>query len=407
MEGEGRDRRPGRQLRRGRQSGSASMRPTTRSGTPTPTTATRPTKALIFSLNGNWMENNLLARPQLTLADKKNISGTTSVRRSPSATRTIRRTSRRSGGPSRGTEDYRIVVSSIIHLPWGLGLRRRSTSTGRADPLDAPPRFPRPDGNKEELRPSGRVRARQGERTAVPAGLSLRLTKAFPLSGYGTDLSVIARGLLRSDRRDKLSVNSIDAAKFSLERGGGEPELREISRHASGPEEIELRAAFRTLVFERGFPAAAIVLKGVPIRAPPSRGDDLPFIMSQQVVIITGAAARHRKSHRSSFCPGRGSQSPAWAKRRAVAFPMPAAAPVMMTTRWLMMNGPRSPAGRYPDGHPPRHNGTVGKPRSKTRIRNAARLNLCRARSVARYFPKFGFSTPALRYSAASMELTS
>ncbi len=164
-------------------------------------------KALIFSLNGNWMENNLLTA-SLTLADKKNISDDFSPA-FPFGYPNDPANIEAEWGPSRGTEDYRIVVSSIIHLPWGL-IAAPIYEYGSGQPWTHRLGYDANGDGKNSDRPAGVGR---NEENGPPfRQLSLRLTKAFPLSGYG-NLSVIAEAFNLTDVTN-YDVNSIDAAEY-------------------------------------------------------------------------------------------------------------------------------------------------------------------------------------------------
>ena len=76
----------------------------------------------------------------------------------------------------------RRAVSGIFHAPWGVD--RRADLRVRLGPaVDAPSRL-RLQRRRQELRPSRRRRPQHGERSEVPT-VSLRLTKAIPVGGYG------------------------------------------------------------------------------------------------------------------------------------------------------------------------------------------------------------------------------
>lgn len=152
-------------------------------------------KALILSLNGNIRRNDLLTA-SVTFADKKNISDDFSPD-FPTGYPNDPANMEAEYGRARGAERYHIVLSGIIHAPWGLTVAP-IYEYGSGQPWTRRTGYDWNGDGKNSDRVVDPLDASKGsyERNAEdgPAfrQLSLRLTKAFALP-MG-NLEVIAEG---------------------------------------------------------------------------------------------------------------------------------------------------------------------------------------------------------------------
>ena len=164
-------------------------------------------KALIFTLNGTLPGGHLLTS-SLTLGDKKNISDDFSPAFPygyPSDPQNIEA----EWGRSRSDERWRLVVSGIFNLPWGLTVAP-IYEYGSGQPWTHRLGYDYNGDGKNSDRPAGV--ARNGEDGPPFRQLSLRVTKSIKVSGSGRlDLIVEAFNVFNTVNYD---VNSVDGAEF-------------------------------------------------------------------------------------------------------------------------------------------------------------------------------------------------
>lgn len=164
-------------------------------------------RALVFSLNGNVRQNDLLTA-SVTFARKKNINDDFSPEFPfgyPNDPANIEAEYSR----SRGTERYRAILSGVFHLPWGV-LAAPIYEYGAGQPWTHRRGYDFNGDGKNSDRPPDVVR--NGEDGPPFRQLSLRLTKAIPVGGWGS-LEAIAEAFNLTNMRN-FDVNSVDAAEF-------------------------------------------------------------------------------------------------------------------------------------------------------------------------------------------------
>ncbi len=164
-------------------------------------------KAVVFSLNGNVRQNDLLTA-SLTLASKKNISDDFSpdlISGYPSDPANIGA----EYGRARGSERYRIVVSSIIHMPWTMTIAP-IYEYGSGQPWTQRLGYDfNGDGKMADRAPGVGRNTMDGPPYRQ---LSLRLTKDIPMSGYGA-MQVIAEAFNVTNVKN-YDVNSVSNALY-------------------------------------------------------------------------------------------------------------------------------------------------------------------------------------------------
>ncbi|MEO8033367.1 MAG: TonB-dependent receptor [Acidobacteriota bacterium] len=164
-------------------------------------------RALIFSLNGNVRTNDLITA-SLTLASKKNISDDFSPD-FPTGYPNDPANIQSEYGPARGSERYRIVMSGIFHAPWAVTVSP-IFEYGSGQPWTQRLGYDFNADGKNSDRPAG-----VGRNTMHgPAfrQLSLRLTKAIAVGGYGS-VDVIAEGFNITNAKN-FDVASINSAQY-------------------------------------------------------------------------------------------------------------------------------------------------------------------------------------------------
>lgn len=163
-------------------------------------------KALVVSLNGNIRQNDLLTA-SFTLADKKNISDDFSPALTdyPSDPANIAA----EYGRGRGTERYRVILTGVFHAPWSLTVAP-IYEYGSGQPWSQRYGYDYNGDGKSSDRPAGVGR---NTMDGPPfRQLSLRVTKAVPVSGFG-QLEVIAEGFNLTNVKN-YDVNAINNALY-------------------------------------------------------------------------------------------------------------------------------------------------------------------------------------------------
>ncbi len=163
--------------------------------------------AFITSLNG-YLEGGHMITASLTVASKKNISDDFSPEFPfgyPSDPADIEA----EWGRSRNDERYRLVLSGIFHLPWGITLAP-IYQYGSGQPWNHLLGYDYNGDGKNSDRPAG------VERNDMDGpdfrSLSLRITKTFAIPGGG-DLDLIVEGFNILDNTN-YDVNSVDKFEF-------------------------------------------------------------------------------------------------------------------------------------------------------------------------------------------------
>jgi len=164
-------------------------------------------KAFIVQLNGA-LERGDLITASVTVGDKKNISDDFSPE-FPFGYPNDPADLDAEYGRSRTDERYRIVLTSIVHLPWGLTLAP-IYEYGSGQPWNHRLGYDFNGDGKNSDRPAGVDR--NDENGPAFRQLSLRLTKGFQLFG-DQRLDVIAEAFNVTDVTN-YDVNSIDGAQF-------------------------------------------------------------------------------------------------------------------------------------------------------------------------------------------------
>jgi hypothetical protein len=164
-------------------------------------------KALILRLNGTMRRGDLITA-SFTLADKKNISDDFSPE-FPFGYPNDPSNIDAEYGRSRADEEYRLVLTGIFRLPWGLTLAP-IYEYGSGQPWNHRLGYDFNGDGKNSDRPAGVER--NDEDGPSFRNLSLRLTKGFALFGdQRLDLIVEGFNVLDTTNYD---VNSIDTAEF-------------------------------------------------------------------------------------------------------------------------------------------------------------------------------------------------
>ena len=164
-------------------------------------------QAFVFSLNGNVRKSDLITA-SLTVASKKNISDDFSPE-FPTGYPNDPANMEAEYGRSRGTERYRLVVSSIIHLPWQFTVAP-IFEYGSGQPWTHRLGYDFNGDGKNSDRPTGV--GRFTEDGPLFRQLSVRLTKAIPTGGWG-QLEAIAEAFNVTNLKN-FDVTSISAGEF-------------------------------------------------------------------------------------------------------------------------------------------------------------------------------------------------
>jgi hypothetical protein len=164
-------------------------------------------QALVFSLNGNIRKNDLITG-SVTFASKKNISDDFSPD-FPTGYPNDPANIESEYGPARGTEKYRIVLSGIFHAPWQINVAP-IFEYGSGQPWTHRLGYDYNGDGKNSDRPAG-----VGRNTMdgpLFRQLSLRVTKAIPVTGWG-QLEAIAEAFNVTNVKN-FDVSSINGAEF-------------------------------------------------------------------------------------------------------------------------------------------------------------------------------------------------
>lgn len=137
-------------------------------------------KALVFSLNGNIRQRDLITA-SVTISDKKNISDDFSPD-FPTGYPNDPANIESEYGFARGHERYRIVLSGIFNAPWGLQIAP-IYEYGSGQPWTHRLGYDANGDGKNSDRPAGV--GRNEEKGPPFRQLSLRVTKAFTVPGFG------------------------------------------------------------------------------------------------------------------------------------------------------------------------------------------------------------------------------
>lgn len=164
-------------------------------------------KALILRMNGTLRQNDLVTA-SVTFADKKNISDDFSPE-FPFGYPNDPANIDAEYGPGRATEDYRIVLTGIFHLPWEITVAP-IYEYGSGQPWNHRLGYDFNGDGKNSDRPAGV--GRNSEDGEAFRQLSLRLTKGFTILGdQRLDLIVEGFNVLDNTNYD---INSIDSAQY-------------------------------------------------------------------------------------------------------------------------------------------------------------------------------------------------
>ena len=164
-------------------------------------------QALVFSLNGNIRQNDLITS-SVTIASKKNISDDFSPE-FPFGYPNDPADIGQEYGRARGTERMRLVVSGIFHMPWQMTLAP-ILEYGSGQPWTQRLGYDYNGDGKNSDRPAGVGRnTMNGPKYKQ---LSLRLTKAIPAGGYG-QLEAIAEAFNITNEKN-LDVTSVSAGQY-------------------------------------------------------------------------------------------------------------------------------------------------------------------------------------------------
>jgi Carboxypeptidase regulatory-like domain/TonB dependent receptor len=164
-------------------------------------------KALVFSLNGNVRQNDLITA-SVTMASKHNISDDFSPD-FPTGYPNDPADLASEYGRARGTEKYRFVLSGVFHAPWGVNVAP-IYEYGSGQPWTQRLGYDYNGDGKNSDRPLG-----VGRNTMdgpIFRQLSLRLTKAFPISGWG-QLEAIAEAFNLANNRN-FDVSSVQGGRY-------------------------------------------------------------------------------------------------------------------------------------------------------------------------------------------------
>lgn len=189
--------------------------------------------AFVLSLNGNIRRNDILTA-SFTLANKKNISDDFSPD-FPTGYPNDPADIEAEFGRGRGDERYRIVISGIFHLPWGL-TASPIYEYGSGQPWTRRIGYDFNGDGKTGDRASGVAR---NDQDGPPfRQLSLRLSKAF--SFFGGELEAIAEAFNVTNIAN-YDVQSISTGQFLSGPTAANPALPAVSNAAYGKATATLR----------------------------------------------------------------------------------------------------------------------------------------------------------------------
>ncbi|HEX6160323.1 MAG TPA: TonB-dependent receptor [Thermoanaerobaculia bacterium] len=184
-------------------------------------------KALVFSLNGNLRRSDVITA-SITISDKKNISDDFSPD-FPTGYPNDPADIEAEYGYARGHERYRIVLSGVFQAPFGFTIAP-IYEYGSGQPWTRRLGYDFNGDGKNSDRPAGVGR---NEEDGPPfRQLSLRLTKAFQLGGYGT-LEAIAEAFNVTNVTN-YDVQSIVAGEFLSGPTAANPNLPRVPNAAFG-----------------------------------------------------------------------------------------------------------------------------------------------------------------------------
>jgi len=189
--------------------------------------------AFVVSLNGNIRRNDIITA-SFTLADKKNVSDDFSPD-FPTGYPDDPADIQAEYGRARGDERYRIVVSGIFHLPWGL-TAAPIYEYGSGQPWTHRLGYDFNGDGKTGDRPQGVQR--NAEDGPPFRQLSLRLTKGFTF--FGGELEAIAEVFNVTDTTN-YDVQSISTGEFLSGPTAANPALPAVRNAAFGQPTATLR----------------------------------------------------------------------------------------------------------------------------------------------------------------------
>ena len=163
-------------------------------------------KALILSLNGTLRGGHIIAS-SFTFADKENIADDFSPA-FPTGYPSDPADIEAEWGASRGTEDFRAVLSAVFRLPWNVTVAP-IYEYGTGQPWNRILGFDRNGDGKNSDRAPGVER--NSEEGPDFRSFSLRVTKQIPLGDYSIELIAEGFNLFDSTNYD---VTSVDQAEF-------------------------------------------------------------------------------------------------------------------------------------------------------------------------------------------------
>jgi hypothetical protein len=164
-------------------------------------------KALVFALNGNIRERDLITA-SVTIADKKNISDDFSPD-FPTGYPNDPANIEDEYGYARGHERYRVVLSGIFHAPWNVTVAP-IFEYGSGQPWTRRLGYDFNGDGKNSDRPLGV--GRNEEEGPSFQQVSLRLTKGFSVAGFG-QLEAIAE-VFNLTNRTNYDVQSVVGGQF-------------------------------------------------------------------------------------------------------------------------------------------------------------------------------------------------
>jgi hypothetical protein len=164
-------------------------------------------QALVIGLNGNVRQNDLITA-SVTFANKRNISDDFSPE-FPTGYPNDPANIEAEYGRSRGTERYRFVMSGIFHAPWNVTVAP-ILEYGSGQPWTHRLGYDFNGDGKNSDRPAGVGRFTMDG--PLFRSISLRVTKAIPVSGWG-NLEVIAEAFNLTNYKN-FDVASINGGEF-------------------------------------------------------------------------------------------------------------------------------------------------------------------------------------------------
>ena len=183
-------------------------------------------KALVFSLNGNLRQSDLITA-SVTFADKKNISDDFSPD-FPTGYPNDPADMEAEWGRGRGQERYRIVVSGVFHLPWGL-TAAPIAEYGSGQPWTSRRGY---DWNGDGFNSDREPGVGRNEEDGPPfRQLSLRLTKGFTIGGGQLELMAEAFNLTDTTN---YNVQSIVTGKYLSGPTAANPALPAVANPSYG-----------------------------------------------------------------------------------------------------------------------------------------------------------------------------